>query len=92
MARSSRPAVDEPGPDVAAVDGDDTAASAADGAQALPEAEQEPLPPEYPYVIATERLYVYGGARAHNPGDRVPAGNVERNGWADLVREPLPGE
>jgi hypothetical protein len=34
--------------------------------------------------IATEPLYV-GTARAHNPGDVVPADNVERNGWQDGV-------
>lgn len=44
------------------------------------------------YVIATERLYVEGGARAHNAGDRVPVGNVERNGWQDKVRPPADGE
>jgi hypothetical protein len=44
------------------------------------------------YVIATARLHTAGGARAHNPGDRVPVGNVDRNGWQDLVRPPAPGE
>jgi hypothetical protein len=44
------------------------------------------------YVIATERLYVPGGARAHNPGDRVPVGNVEANGWQAQVRPPADGE
>lgn len=34
--------------------------------------------------IATEPLFV-GTARAHNPGDVVPADNVERNGWQDSV-------
>ena len=34
--------------------------------------------------IATEPLYV-GTARAHNPGDVVPAENVERNGWQNKV-------
>jgi hypothetical protein len=34
--------------------------------------------------IATEPLYV-GTARAHNPGDVVPADNVERHGWQDGV-------
>lgn len=34
--------------------------------------------------IATEPLFV-GTARAHNPGDVVPAENVERNGWEDKV-------
>lgn len=44
------------------------------------------------YVIATEPLYVAGGARAHNPGDRVPVGNVDRNGWPGKVRPPDAGE
>lgn len=44
------------------------------------------------YMIATERLFVAGGARAHNAGDRVPVGNVERNGWQGQVREPVDGE
>ena len=34
--------------------------------------------------IATTALFV-GTARAHNPGDLVPAENVERNGWSDGV-------
>lgn len=34
--------------------------------------------------IATEPLFV-GTARAHNPGDEVPAENVERHGWKDSV-------
>ncbi len=34
--------------------------------------------------IATEALYV-GTARAHSPGDEVPAENVKRNGWQDAV-------
>jgi hypothetical protein len=34
--------------------------------------------------IATEPLFV-GNARAHNPGDEVPAENVEANGWQDSV-------
>jgi hypothetical protein len=34
--------------------------------------------------IATEPLFI-GTARAHNPGDVVPADNVERNGWQDGV-------
>jgi hypothetical protein len=36
------------------------------------------------YVIATAPLFI-GYTRAHNPGDRVPAENVERNGWQDGV-------
>lgn len=36
------------------------------------------------FFIATEPLFV-GLARAHNPGDRVPADNVKRNGWEDGV-------
>lgn len=44
------------------------------------------------YVIATAALHVAGGARAHLPGDRVPVGNVTRNGWEHLVRPAGPGE
>jgi hypothetical protein len=44
------------------------------------------------YVIATTALYVHGGARAHNAGDRVPVGNVVPNGWEILVRPPNDGE
>lgn len=36
--------------------------------------------------IAKEPLYV-GTARAHNPGDVVPAKNVKRNGWESLVEQ-----
>ncbi len=36
-----------------------------------------------PYV-ATAPLFV-GTSRAHNPGDLVPAENVERNDWQDGV-------
>jgi hypothetical protein len=51
-------------------------------------------PTPYPggYAIALANLRVPGGARAHRPGDRVPAGNIERNGWQELVRAPLDGE
>ncbi len=41
------------------------------------------LEPEY--VVAIAPLFV-GSAPAHQPGDRVPAENVERNGWQDKVR------
>lgn len=34
--------------------------------------------------IATEPLFI-GTARAHNPGDVVPADNVERYGWHGQV-------
>lgn len=34
--------------------------------------------------IATAPLFI-GYARAHNIGDEVPADNVERNGWSDMV-------
>jgi hypothetical protein len=34
--------------------------------------------------IATEPLFI-GTARAHNPGDVVPAENVEKYGWKDQV-------
>lgn len=34
--------------------------------------------------IATEPLSI-GTARAHNPGEVVPAENVERHGWQDQV-------
>lgn len=34
--------------------------------------------------VATEPLFI-GTARAHNPGDVVPAENVERYGWQDQV-------
>ncbi len=37
------------------------------------------------YVVAIAPLFV-GSAPAHQPGDRVPAENVERNGWQDKVR------
>jgi hypothetical protein len=39
------------------------------------------------YKVATEKLYV-GTALAHNPGDEVPAENVEANGWGDSVTGP----
>ncbi len=39
-----------------------------------------------PYV-ATAPLFV-GTSRAHNPGDLVPAENVERNDWQDSVARP----
>lgn len=48
--------------------------------------------PDGGYVIATEALYVPGGARAHRRGDRVPSGNVARNGWHGKVRPPGDGE
>lgn len=41
--------------------------------------------------IATEPLFV-GRARAHNPGDEVPAENVEKNGWEDKVTTAGPAE
>ncbi|MGI8682071.1 MAG: hypothetical protein ACR2JO_08070 [Mycobacteriales bacterium] len=34
--------------------------------------------------IAKEPIFI-GRARAHNTGDVVPASNVKRNGWEDLV-------
>ncbi len=37
------------------------------------------------YVVAIAPLFV-GSAPAHQPGDRVPAENVQRNGWQDKVR------
>lgn len=37
-------------------------------------------------LIATRPLFI-GRARAHNPGDEVPAENVEKHGWADGVAE-----
>jgi hypothetical protein len=37
---------------------------------------------EYSQYVAAEQIY-YGGALAHNVGDAVPAGNVERHGWAE---------
>ncbi len=40
---------------------------------------------EAEYVVAIAPLFV-GSAPAHQPGDRVPAENVERNGWQDKVR------
>lgn len=39
------------------------------------------------YVIAKEQLFV-DGVLAHNIGDRVPADNVKRNGWDELVAKP----
>lgn len=36
------------------------------------------------YVVATAPLFI-DYTRAHNPGDLVPAENVDRNGWADGV-------
>jgi hypothetical protein len=39
------------------------------------------------YKVATEKLFV-GTALAHNPGDLVPAENVEANGWKDSVAGP----
>lgn len=36
------------------------------------------------FKVATENLYV-GTALAHAKGDRVPAENVEPNGWGDSV-------
>jgi hypothetical protein len=43
-----------------------------------------------PYYIAVQPLFIDGSqfARAHNPGDRVPADHVDAYGWADLVRPP----
>lgn len=35
-------------------------------------------------IIAIEALFI-GTSRAHNAGDVVPADNVERHGWQDLV-------
>lgn len=37
--------------------------------------------------IAKENIYV-GVALAHVAGDEVPAENVKRNGWEDLVVRP----
>jgi hypothetical protein len=39
------------------------------------------------YYIADEPLFI-GIARAHNPGDLVPADHVERYGWRDKVHPP----
>jgi hypothetical protein len=52
-------------------------------------AEQE-TPPRPPYYIAVEPLFIDGSqfARAHNPGDHVPADHVEKYSWRDLVRPP----
>jgi len=38
------------------------------------------------YKIATRDLF-FGNVRAHTAGDRVPAENVDRNGWSDGVRK-----
>ncbi len=40
--------------------------------------------PESKSFIATVPLFV-GTARAHNPGDVVPADNVKEHGWEDGV-------
>lgn len=47
-------------------------------------------PAEPPYYIATAPLFIGGSqfARAHNPGDRVPAAHVAEHGWQNLVRPP----
>ena len=39
---------------------------------------------------ATEPLFL-GRARAHNPGDLVPAKYVEKHGWQDKVEALKPG-
>lgn len=39
---------------------------------------------EQPRFIAKQPIFI-GRARAHNPGDVVPARNVEKHGWHDLV-------
>lgn len=36
------------------------------------------------WPVATDTL-IFDGVIAHNPGDRVPPSNVERNGWQDSV-------
>ncbi|AYF31106.1 hypothetical protein CSH63_27435 [Micromonospora tulbaghiae] len=95
-----QPAVTEqPGPELAAVpepaaDESDVLRRVAD-AQAALDAAREAAAARLPgagYVIATEALYVAGGARAHRPGDRVPVGNVVPNGWEHQVRPPADGE
>lgn len=35
-------------------------------------------------LVATQPLFI-GFARAHNPGDLVPAANVKEHGWQDGV-------
>ncbi|MEV6798540.1 hypothetical protein AB0M91_09350 [Micromonospora rifamycinica] len=79
-----------------AAEGDDVdqAHGLADAQAALDAARADvvALLPAAGYVIATTSLYVAGGARAHLPGDRVPAGNVVRNGWENAVRLAEPGE
>jgi hypothetical protein len=39
------------------------------------------------FYIAKD-VITFDGGRAHNPGDPVPAENVKRNGWEDLVVRP----
>ncbi|MEV0805732.1 hypothetical protein [Micromonospora sp. NPDC050200] len=73
----------------------DQAAQRVVDAQAALEAARAAAAAQLPgaaHVIATEALYVPGGARAHLPGDRVPVGNVARNGWEHGVRPPRDGE
>ncbi|MFI7468135.1 hypothetical protein [Nonomuraea sp. NPDC049646] len=53
------------------------------------QAAQKPTAPP-PYYIAVEPLFIDGNqfARAHNPGDMVPADHVDRFGWHANVRPP----
>ncbi|MFG3709213.1 hypothetical protein ACGF7U_31405 [Micromonospora sp. NPDC047670] len=84
--------VDEPAGDV---DEHDQAQRRVVDAQAALDAARAAAAAQLPgagYVIATEALYLAGGARAHLPGDRVPVGNVARNGWEHGVRPPGDGE
>ncbi|MGC5664928.1 hypothetical protein ACN261_31560 [Micromonospora sp. WMMD723] len=77
------------------VDGHDQAAQRVVDAQAALDAAREDAAARLPgagYVIATQALHVAGGARAHLAGDRVPVGNVVRNGWEHLVRSPVDDE
>ncbi|MFI6162242.1 hypothetical protein ACIA59_20150 [Micromonospora haikouensis] len=94
LAAQASPAdgVDEPAGDV---DEHDQAQRRVVDAQAALDAARAAAAAQLPgagYVIATEALYLAGGARAHRPGGRVPVGNVEPNGWHGLVRPPEPGE